>query len=390
MASVSDWKVPSSVQPKPEDYAYDLDLALACVVALRATVPADAFTAETLGTERAGNGVIIRSNGLVLTIGYLITEADTIWLTLNDGRSVPGHVLAYDQETGFGLVQALGQARHAGARHSAIRRTSVGERVVVAGAGGRHHSVAARIVAKQEFAGYWEYVLDEAIFTAPAHPNWGGTALIGPAGDLLGIGSLQLQQAVDKGAAQNINMIVPIDLLTPILDDLLNSAGATGRRGPGSGSMRPKSRTGSSSSVSPIADRPSAPTCGRATSCSRSPAPRSTTWRACSAASGRRARPASTCRSPSIATARPWTCESSPASAIASSRGRACISDFCFDARRCERRSVLDGKPTSAFALRTPAFDARRTLLVKTTRSSSWRHLPAFSTHLTNLSSMSS
>ena len=107
MASVSDWKVPSSVQPKPEDYAYDLDLALACMVSLRATVPADAFTAETLGTERAGNGVIIRGNGLILTIGYLITEADTIWLTLSDGRSVPGHVLGYDQETGFGLVQAL-------------------------------------------------------------------------------------------------------------------------------------------------------------------------------------------------------------------------------------------------------------------------------------------
>jgi S1-C subfamily serine protease len=98
---------------------------------------------------------------------------------------------------------------------------SIGERVVVGGAGGRDHSVAARIVAKQEFAGYWEYVLDEAIFTSPSHPNWGGTALIGPAGDLLGIGSLQLQHAVDKGQAQNINMIVPIDLLNPILDDLL-------------------------------------------------------------------------------------------------------------------------------------------------------------------------
>jgi S1-C subfamily serine protease len=221
MASVSDWKVPSSVQPKPEDYAYDLDLALACVVALRATVPADAFTAETLGTERAGNGVIIRSNGLVLTIGYLITEADTIWLTLNDGRSIPGHVLGYDQETGFGLVQALAKLDAPALEFGQSAKTSVGERVVVAGAGGRHHSVAARIAAKQEFAGYWEYVLDEAIFTAPAHPNWGGTALIGPAGDLLGIGPLQLQQAVDKGAAQNINMIVPIDLLRPIFDDLL-------------------------------------------------------------------------------------------------------------------------------------------------------------------------
>ena len=188
MPSVSNWKVPSAVQPKPEDYGYDLDQALSSVVGLHATVPADAFTAETLGTERAGNGVFIRGNGLVLTIGYLITEADTIWIALNDGRSVPGHVLGYDQESGFG---------------------------------GRQRSVAARIVAKQEFAGYWEYVLEEAIFTAPAHPNWGGTALIGPAGDLLGIGSLQLQHAAERGQTQNINMMVPIDLLKPIVDDLM-------------------------------------------------------------------------------------------------------------------------------------------------------------------------
>jgi S1-C subfamily serine protease len=221
MASVSDWKVPALVQPKPEDYAYDLDQALACMVGLRATVPADAFTAETLGTERAGNGVIIRGNGLVLTIGYLITEADTIWLTLSDGRSVPGHVLGYDQESGFGLVQALAKLEMPALALGHSGKSSVGQRVVVAGAGGRHHSVAARIAAKQEFAGYWEYVLDEAIFTAPAHPNWGGTALIGPAGDLLGIGSLQLQHAVDKGVAQNINMMVPIDLLRPIFDDLM-------------------------------------------------------------------------------------------------------------------------------------------------------------------------
>jgi S1-C subfamily serine protease len=93
--------------------------------------------------------------------------------------------------------------------------------VVTAGFGGRERSIAARIVARQEFAGYWEYVLDEAIFTAPAHPFWGGTALIGPAGDLLGIGSLQLQGATERGPAGHLNMIVPIDLLKPILDDLL-------------------------------------------------------------------------------------------------------------------------------------------------------------------------
>ncbi|MGB6747095.1 MAG: S1C family serine protease [Xanthobacteraceae bacterium] len=221
MPSVSDWKVPSSAQPKPGDYSYDLDHALAAMVGLRTIIPADAFTAETLGTERAGHGVFIRGNGLVLTIGYLITEADTLWITLNDGRAVPGHVLGYDQETGFGLVQALAKLDVPALEIGDSTTASMGERVVVGGFGGRHRSVAARIVAKQEFAGYWEYVLDEAIFTAPAHPNWGGTALIGPAGELLGIGSLQLQHAAEKGQTQNINMMIPIDLLKPIADDLM-------------------------------------------------------------------------------------------------------------------------------------------------------------------------
>src|SRR6187401_2590113 len=109
MPSASEWKVPASVQPKPEDYAYDLDAALSAVVGIRALIPGDAFTAETLGTERAGNGVLIRADGLVLTIGYLITEAETIWLTTHDGTVVPGHALAYDYVTGFGLVLPLGR-----------------------------------------------------------------------------------------------------------------------------------------------------------------------------------------------------------------------------------------------------------------------------------------
>jgi len=221
MPSSSDWTVPPDLQPQAGDQNYDLDAALAAVVGLKAMIPGDAFTAEILGTERAGNGVLIRKDGLVLTIGYLIAEAEAIWLSLADGRVLPGHVLGYDQETGFGLVQALAKLDMPALEIGNSAAAAVGERVVVAGAGGRQRSVAARIVAKQEFAGYWEYVLDEAIFTAPSHPNWGGTALIGSAGDLIGIGSLQLQHAVGKDQAQNINMIVPIDLLNPILDDLM-------------------------------------------------------------------------------------------------------------------------------------------------------------------------
>jgi S1-C subfamily serine protease len=219
--SLGDWKLPLAVQPKPNEYDFDLARTLDSVVGLRTTVPADAFTAETLGTERAGNGVLIRGDGLVLTIGYLITEAETLWLHMSDGGVVPGHVLAYDQVTGFGLVQALRRVDLPALALGDSSRARVGDRVVTAGFGGRERSVAARIVARQEFAGYWEYVLDEAIFTAPAHPFWGGTALIGPVGDLLGIGSLQLQGAAARGPSEPLNMIVPIDLLKPILDDLL-------------------------------------------------------------------------------------------------------------------------------------------------------------------------
>lgn len=219
--SPSDWKVPAAAQPKPQLYGYDLDRALSSVLALSSTVPSDAFTAETLGTERAGNAVLIREDGIVLTIGYLVTEATSVWLTVNDGRVVPGHVIGYDAETGFGLVQALARLDLAALPLGRSAPAAVGDHVVIAGAGGRRRSVAGQIAMKQEFAGYWEYLLEEAIFTAPAHPHWGGTALIGAEGELLGIGSLQLQRERGSGRTEHLNMIVPIDLLRPILDDML-------------------------------------------------------------------------------------------------------------------------------------------------------------------------
>lgn len=223
-------RVPQSLQPRPADYGFDLAAATSAVVGLRAAVPEDAFTASVLGTERAGHGVVISDHGLVLTIGYLITEADTIWLTPVVGPPVAGHALAYDLETGFGLVQALSRLPVPAMPIGNSAKALVGDPVVIAGAGGPQHAIAATIVAKREFAGYWEYVLDEAIFTAPAHPNWGGTALIGSKGQLLGIGSLRLEHDQDgpdqRGAADNdadhLNMSVPIDLLKPVFEDLLH------------------------------------------------------------------------------------------------------------------------------------------------------------------------
>jgi S1-C subfamily serine protease len=162
---------------------------------------------------------VVIDDGLVLTIGYLITEAEAVWLHLGDGRVVEGHALGFDSVSGFGLVQALGHIDLDPLPLGSSSAAEVGDRVVVGGAGGRTRSVASHIAAKQEFAGYWEYLLDEAIFTHPAHPNWGGTGLISNRGELIGIGSLQLERE-REGRAEHVNMIVPIDLLKPVLDDL--------------------------------------------------------------------------------------------------------------------------------------------------------------------------
>lgn len=218
MSSMPDWKVPASAQPRPENYGFDLERALSAMVGVHAMIPADAFTAETLGTERAGNGVHI-GDGLVLTIGYLVTEATAVWLHLNNGTAVEGHLLGYDQETGFGLIQALGDIDLPALPIGSSAGVAVGDNVVMGGSGGRSRSVAARIVGKQEFAGHWEYALEEAIFTYPSHPNWGGAGLISANGELIGIGSLQIERS-NEGKSEHLNMIVPIDLLKPILDDL--------------------------------------------------------------------------------------------------------------------------------------------------------------------------
>jgi S1-C subfamily serine protease len=221
MADEADWEIPEEARPHPPDYDFDLDQALSSVVALRARIPDDAFTASILGTERGGNGVIIREDGLVLTIGYLITEAETVWITTSGGQALQAHPLGYDQTTGFGLVQVLGRVKLPALPLGSIGGVARGDDVVVGGHGGRRRSLAARITGKREFAGYWEYVLDEALFTAPAHPNWGGTAVIGPDGRLIGIGSLHVQERQGKSQV-DVNMSVPVDLLKPILDDILS------------------------------------------------------------------------------------------------------------------------------------------------------------------------
>lgn len=219
MSSVSDWAVPPALQPRAEDYAFDLDEVLASVVGIRTHAHPDAFTADTLGDERHGNGVLI-PGGLVLTVGYLVVEAETIWLSFSDGSSAQGHTLGYDQQTGFAIVQPLARIDLPAIEFGDSDTAKVEDRIVLAAPGGHEHSIAGNIVARQEFAGYWEYVLEDAIFTAPAHPHWGGAPLIDTGGKLIGLGSLQLQSTSQDGDEVPINMSIPINPLAPILEDL--------------------------------------------------------------------------------------------------------------------------------------------------------------------------
>ncbi|MGA2190785.1 MAG: S1C family serine protease [Steroidobacteraceae bacterium] len=189
------------------------------IVKLRAVVPENAFTAGILGSERVGNGIVINSDGLILTIGYLITEATDVWLTVRSGREVAGHALAYDQVTGFGLVLPLESPDVAPLELGSSADLHAGDEAQVLSYPEFAAQQSVHVVARREFAGAWEYLLEDAIFTAPAHPHWSGAALVDDDGRLIGLGSLLVRETV-VGEETNANMFVPIDLLKPILSDL--------------------------------------------------------------------------------------------------------------------------------------------------------------------------
>ena len=197
------------------------DELLAPVVRIKTVINPDARTTQNLGREREGSGIVIDENGLILTIGYLMVEAHAAEVATNDGRTVPANIVGYDHETGFGLLQAIAPLKVKPIGFGKSATLSKDEVVIVASFGGPARAAPARIAAKREFAGSWEYLLDEAIFTTPPHPAWSGAALISREGKLVGVGSLIVGDAIGDGSGEAGNMFVPIDLLAPILGDLI-------------------------------------------------------------------------------------------------------------------------------------------------------------------------
>jgi serine protease Do len=194
---------------------------LSGVVHMKTFINPDGRTTQTLGREREGSAIVIDSNGLILTIGYLMVEAHAAEVTTNDGQDVPANIVGYDHQTGFGLLQAIAPLKVQPLAFGKSAELKERDPVVVAGFGGPDNAEPAVVVAKREFAGNWEYLLDEAIFTAPPHRAWSGAALLNHEGKLVGVGSLIVGDATGKGERMPGNMFVPTDLLPAILADLI-------------------------------------------------------------------------------------------------------------------------------------------------------------------------
>jgi S1-C subfamily serine protease len=201
---------------------------VSAVVRVNTHIAPDGRTVQGLGREREGSGIVIDSAGLVLTIGYLMVEAYAAEVVDNNGRTVPADVVGYDHESGFGLLRAIEPLKLKPMALGKSAEIKEGDPVLVASFGGTAMVAGAYVVAKREFAGSWEYMLEEALFTAPPHPAWSGAALINREGKLVGVGSLIVGEAVSGSDKTPGNMFVPIDQLAPILGDLISAGRKTG------------------------------------------------------------------------------------------------------------------------------------------------------------------
>ena len=205
----------------PPARAASLEELVSAVVRIKTHINPDGQTVQSLGREREGSGIVIDEESLVLTIGYLMVEAHAAEVTTNAGRTVPATIVGYDHETGFGILRTIQPLKIKPFAFGRSTDVQVNDPVLIASGGGPNMVGPARIAAKREFAGNWEYLLDVAIFTTPPHPNWSGAALISREGKLLGVGSLIVGDSGGDGSGKPGNMFVPIERLPPILGDLI-------------------------------------------------------------------------------------------------------------------------------------------------------------------------
>ena len=203
--------------PALKDLPFDVDDVVSRVVRVSAEIAPDGLTAQMLGNERDGSGIVIDDTGLILTIGYLILEAAEVTVTTDTGLVRPAEVVGYDYESGFGLVQVTPPLPLSPLEIGDPATLKEGDPALIVAFGGGDNAMTAVIVSRRAFAGYWEYMLDDAFFTSPPHPNWSGAAMVGMDGKLMGLGSLFVNDALAAAGGLPGNMFVPINLLGPLL-----------------------------------------------------------------------------------------------------------------------------------------------------------------------------
>lgn len=205
-----------------------LDEILNSIVKIEARVPASARSARTLGTDRAGSGAVIDAEGLIVTIGYIVTDATDITITTASGAQVPAELVAYDYETGLGLVRTMKSINvrpvRLGDSDAARERTPA----VIAGFGGREAVRGAYVLSRRVFTGYWEYMMENALYTAPFYESFGGASLLDGEGRLIGVGYVAVNDAAGQGSGVAGNMFVPINRLKAILPDMIETGRGKG------------------------------------------------------------------------------------------------------------------------------------------------------------------
>jgi serine protease Do len=207
--------------------AADSDALFRAIVKVETRAVPGARSSATLGEEREGNGIVIGKDGLILTIGYLIVEADEVRITDSRGRTLPARIVGYDHPTGLGLVRTVTPLDVPPVPFGDSGKVAERDPVMVVNYDGADDVTLAYIVSRRPFTASWEYMLDQAIFTSPPTRNWSGAALVDPQGRLLGIGSLMVRDALSGARSLPGNMFVPIDALKPVLDELVRN----GKRG---------------------------------------------------------------------------------------------------------------------------------------------------------------
>lgn len=213
-------------------YDFDIQETIESIVTINSYIPENSFSSELLGTERSGHAVAIDDEGLLLTIGYVITEAESIWITVQGNDPVPGYIVGNDFETGLGLVKPVKPIKLPKIEIGSLSNLTTGDNVILADSTGKSNLVNSTVLSIREFAGRWEYLLDQAIYTSPVHTNWAGSALIGHDGLLYGIGCLLIQDVESEKKINSYNMYVPTETILPYINEIKEFGGRNKRPRP--------------------------------------------------------------------------------------------------------------------------------------------------------------